>query len=100
MKHNYPKVTIIGAGNVGATTAYTLMLLGVAREIAIVDSNVQKASGESLDLNHGISFVNPTSIYQADYKDGCQNADVIVITAGAAQKEGETRRYSNQLFQK
>jgi len=76
------------------------MLLGVAREIAIVDSNVQKASGESLDLNHGISFVNPTSIYQADYKDGCQNADVIVITAGAAQKEGETRRYSNQLFQK
>ncbi|EKD45745.1 MAG: hypothetical protein ACD_69C00157G0002 [uncultured bacterium] len=67
------------------------MLLGVAREIAIVDSNVQKASGESLDLNHGISFVNPTSIYQADYKDGCQNADVIVITAGAAQKEGETR---------
>ncbi len=84
------KISIIGAGFVGATSAYALMMRGIASEIVIVDVNKDKAVGEALDLSHGVSFVNPVDIYSGDYTD-IKDSDIIIITAGAAQKPGETR---------
>lgn len=84
------KISIIGAGFVGATSAYALMMRGIASEIVIVDINKDKALGEALDLAHGVSFVNPVDIYSGDYTD-IKDSDIIIITAGAAQKPGETR---------
>ncbi len=84
------KVVVIGSGLVGATTAYTLMLGGLFSEIVIVDINKDKAEGDALDMAHGVSFVKPVDVYAGDYSD-CKNADIIIITAGVAQKEGETR---------
>lgn len=85
-----PKVTIIGAGNVGSTFAFALMISGAAREIIIVDRDDKKARGEVMDLTHGSSFTAPTYIDSRDYS-GCEGSDIIVITAGARQKPGQTR---------
>ena len=90
MKNSKPKVTIIGAGNVGSTFAFALMIRGIAREIVIVDRNAEKAKGECMDLNHGMSFTHPTEVYSAGY-EGCKESDIVVITAGAKQKPGQTR---------
>jgi len=85
-----PKIAIIGAGNVGSTFAFSLMISGLAREIVLVDINKLLAKGECMDLNHGISFAHPTKIYAAGF-EGCEDADIVVITAGANQKPGQTR---------
>lgn len=87
---NPNKIAVIGAGGVGATTAYALMVQGVGSEIVLIDVNKDKAEGEAMDLRHGASFVNPVDIYAGDYKD-LADAKLIIITAGAAQKPGETR---------
>lgn len=84
------KVSVIGAGFVGATTAYALMNSGVATEICIYDINMDKAMGEVMDLVHGTSFVKPVNIYAGDISE-TKDSDIVIITAGAAQKEGETR---------
>ena len=84
------KVSIIGAGFVGATTAYALMNSGVATEICISDINADKAMGEAMDLVHGTSFVKPVRIYAGDISE-TKDSDIVIITAGAAQKPGETR---------
>ncbi len=84
------KVAIIGTGFVGSTTAYTLMLSGLISEIVLIDRNTAKAEGEAMDLNHGMPFVRPVKIYTGDYS-GCAGADIVIITAGANQKPGETR---------
>lgn len=84
------KISIIGAGFVGATTAYALMNSGVATEICIFDINMDKAMGEVMDLVHGTSFVKPVSVYAGNI-DETKDSDIVIITAGAAQKEGETR---------
>lgn len=85
-----PKVSIVGAGNVGTTFAFSLMISGLAREIVLIDRNEKKAKGECMDLNHGLSFTRPAKIYSAGY-DGCSNSDLVVITAGVGQKPGQTR---------
>lgn len=85
-----PKIAIIGAGNVGSTFAFSLMISGLAREIVLIDKNESLAIGECMDLNHGLSFAHSTKIYAAGY-EGCENADIVVITAGANQKPDETR---------
>ncbi len=90
MKKTRSKVAIIGCGNVGSTFAFSLMISSIAREIVLVDRNERRAKGECMDLNHGASFVQPVNIYSAGY-EGCKNADVVVITAGAKQKVGQTR---------
>lgn len=90
MRLSKPKVSVIGAGNVGSTFAFALMLSGIARDIVIVDSNEKKAAGECMDLNHGMSLTHPATICSADYK-GCADSDIVVITAGAKQKPGQTR---------
>lgn len=84
------KVAIVGAGNVGSSFAFALMISGLSREIVLIDNNPARAAGESMDLNHGGSFGKPVQIYSGGYED-CSGADVIVITAGARQAPGETR---------
>lgn len=84
------KITIIGTGFVGATTAYTLMISGLVSELVLIDINDKKAEGEVMDLNHGMPFVRPVNIYKGDYSD-CNGSDIIIIAAGANQKPGETR---------
>jgi L-lactate dehydrogenase len=75
---------------VGTTLAYTLQITGVATEIILIDSNRELAEGQVMDMNHGLPFVPPVHIHAGEYPD-CKGADVIVITAGARQKPGETR---------
>lgn len=84
------KISVIGAGFVGSTTAYTLFISGLASEVVLVDINKEKAIGEALDMNHGASFVSPCKVIAGDYSD-IKGSDIVVITAGANQKPGETR---------
>ncbi|OGH85819.1 MAG: L-lactate dehydrogenase [Candidatus Magasanikbacteria bacterium RIFOXYB2_FULL_38_10] len=84
------RVVIVGAGFVGSTAAYTLMIQGIASEIVLVDVNKDKCLGEAMDLGHGLSFVKQSRIWAGDYSD-CKDADVVVITAGLGQKVGQTR---------
>jgi L-lactate dehydrogenase len=84
------KISIIGAGFVGSTTAYTIMLSGLASEIVLIDINKDKAEGDVMDMNHGISFVSPVKISSGGY-ELVENSSVIIITAGVNQKPGETR---------
>ena len=84
------KISIIGAGFVGSTTAYTIMQAGLASEIVLIDINKDKAEGDVMDMNHGISFVSPVKIMSGGY-ELIKNSAVIIITAGVNQKPGETR---------
>ena len=97
------KVVVIGAGAVGSTTAYTLLLGGLFSEIVLIDINKDKAEGDALDMAHGVSLVKPVAVYSGDYKD-CKNADIVVITAGAPQKGAQTRldllKDNVEIFQK
>ncbi|MDT8070693.1 MAG: L-lactate dehydrogenase [Terriglobia bacterium] len=87
---NPVRVVIIGAGNVGATFAYALLFRGLAAEIVLIDANRARAEGESMDLNHAEPFTYPTRVWAGDYDD-CAGAAIVVITAGAGQRPGETR---------
>jgi L-lactate dehydrogenase len=80
----------VGAGRVGSTFAYALMLSGLASEIVLVDANRARAEGEAMDLNHSLPFSYATRIWAGDYAD-CAEAAVTVIAGGAAQRPGETR---------
>ena len=84
------KVAIIGAGMVGSSFAYALLISGLVSEIVIIDRNRERLAGEVMDLNHGMPFIRPAIVRAGDYED-LEGADLVVITAGAAQKEGETR---------
>ncbi len=84
------KISIIGAGNVGATFAYALLLSGLSSEIVLIDQNISKAEGEAMDLNHAVPLAHPTRIRSGTFKD-CAGSAVTVVTAGSAQKPGETR---------
>jgi L-lactate dehydrogenase len=84
------RVAIVGAGAVGATLAYALMMRGLADEIVLVDVNRAKAEGEAMDLRHGLPFVRPVDLHVGDYAD-CAGADIVVFTAGAPSRPGETR---------
>jgi L-lactate dehydrogenase len=66
------------------------MIHGTVSEIVLIDVDKKRAEGEAMDLNHGVSFVQPVRIWAGDYQD-CQDADIVVITAGLAQKPGESR---------
>ena len=86
-----PKVAVIGAGSVGATVAYACLLRGVGKEIVLYDVDKAKVEAEVLDLNHGLQFVPMATVEGSDDLEVCCDADVIVITAGAKQKPGQTR---------
>ncbi len=84
------KVTIIGAGSVGSTIAYTMAVNGIASEIVMVDINVEKALGEALDIRQGTPFCPPVNIYAGSYEDA-KHSDIVILTSGMARKPGMTR---------
>lgn len=85
-----PKVAIVGTGQVGSTFGFALMVSGLATSIVLIDQDTERAEGHVMDLNHGLSFVQPSRIYVGDYSD-CKDADIVAVCAGAGQKPGETR---------
>ena len=84
------KVTIIGAGNVGATIAYTMVTRGLSSEICLIDINGEKAKGEAMDIAQGTPYCSPVKIYAGDYPDAV-NSDIVIITSGIARKPGQSR---------
>lgn len=85
------KVAIVGAGAVGSTMAYSMLIQGVAREVVLYDMNADKVRAEALDLAHGVQFAPMASVSGSDDIEICRDADVVVITAGAKQKPGQSR---------
>ena len=84
------KITIIGAGSVGATIAYTLSNEDIASEIVLIDINKEKVEGEVMDIAQGTCFRDPISIIAGDYEDA-KDSDIVIITSGIARKPGQTR---------
>ncbi|MBR2213693.1 MAG: L-lactate dehydrogenase [Eubacterium sp.] len=89
-KVNNRKVAIVGCGFVGSASAFALLESGLFSEIVLIDANQEKAEGEALDIAHGAPFARPTKIYAGEYKD-IADASIVIVTAGAGQKPGETR---------
>lgn len=87
---NHQKVVLVGDGAVGSAYAYSMMNQGIAEEFVIVDVVKERTEGDALDLEDAQVFTSPKNVYSGDYSD-CKDADVVVITAGAPQKPGETR---------
>ena len=88
----HKKVILVGDGAVGSSYAFALVNQGIAQELGIIEipQLFEKAVGDALDLSHALPFTSPKKIYAAKYED-CADADLVVITAGAPQKPGETR---------
>ncbi|WP_086349987.1 L-lactate dehydrogenase [Candidatus Enterococcus clewellii] len=84
------KIIVIGNGDVGSSYSFALMAQGLGSDVGIIDLDANKVAGDVQDLTHGLAYVGPKNIYSADYSD-CFKADLVVITAGAAQKDNETR---------
>ena len=84
------KVTIIGAGSVGATTAFAVLARGAASEVVLIDINTDKALGEALDIKQATPFIDNCDIYAGSYADAV-GSDVVVITSGIGRKPGQTR---------
>ena len=90
MSINFRKVAVVGCGFVGSSSAFALMQSGLFSEMVLLDVNHAKAEGEAMDIGHGTSISSPMNIYAGDYSD-IKDAAIIIVTAGAAQKPGETR---------
>ena len=84
------KITIIGAGSVGATIAYKLSGEDIASQIVLIDINKEKVEGEVMDIKQGTCFRNPVSIIAGEYADA-KDSDIVIITSGIARKPGQTR---------
>ena len=84
------KITIIGAGSVGSTIAYTLAHDEIASEIVLIDINKEKVEGEVMDIEQGTCFRSPVSLTAGDYADA-KDSDIVIITSGIARKPGQTR---------
>ena len=87
---NDRKVAIIGCGFVGSSSAFALMQSGLFSEMVLIDADVNRAEGEALDISHGLPFAKPMKIYAGGYED-IADAAIVIVTAGAGQKPGETR---------
>jgi len=86
------KVVIIGAGNVGSTTAYTIINQGLCEEVVLIDVNKEKAEGEALDMKHSVYFMNRNiKVKSGEYSD-CGDADVVIITASAPMPQDSNDR--------
>lgn len=90
VKINSRKVAIVGCGFVGSASAFAIMESGIFSEMVLIDADKNKAEGEALDISHGLPFAKPMQIYAGDYED-ISDASIIIVTAGAGQKPGETR---------
>ncbi|HDQ40211.1 MAG TPA: L-lactate dehydrogenase [Desulfonatronum sp.] len=88
--YRHRKVAVIGTGLVGMSYAYALTIKGLVREIGLINRTAAKAEGEAMDLSHGLPFTKPMDIRAGGY-EMCRDAQIVVITAGASQQEGETR---------
>lgn len=84
------KITILGAGNVGATVAYTFAVAGTCSDIVLIDINKEKAKGEAMDIRQGVSFSHNVEVFDGTY-DAAAGSDIIVVTLGLARKPGQTR---------
>ena len=84
------KVTVIGAGNVGATIAYTLAVEGFVNDVLLIDIRAEKAAGEAMDIAQGAPFYSGTRVYSGDYADAV-DSDMVIITSGMGRKPGQTR---------
>lgn len=84
------KITVIGAGSVGATIAYTLSQESFASEIVIIDINKEKVDGEAMDIVQGTAFRDPIDVISGDYADA-KDSDIVIITSGVPRKPGQTR---------
>ena len=87
---NSRKAAVIGCGFVGSASAFALMQSGLFSEMVLIDANRDKAEGEALDISHGLPFAQPMRIYAGDYDD-IGDAAIVILSAGANQKQGETR---------
>ncbi len=87
---NSRKAAVVGCGFVGSASAFALMESGLFSELVLIDAAEGKAEGEALDISHGLPFAKPMQIYAGGYED-ISDASVIIVTAGAGQKPGETR---------
>ena len=87
---NSKKAVMIGCGFVGSASVFALMQSGLFTEIVLIDADKGKAEGEAMDISHGIPFARPMKIYAGDYDD-VADAAIVIISAGAGQKPGETR---------
>lgn len=90
MKDNR-KVVLIGTGMVGMSMAYSLMNTGGIDELVLIDIDEEKAKGEAMDLNHGLPYSLKKMKIKAGHYQDCQDSDIVVVCAGANQKEGQTR---------
>lgn len=88
LKHS--KIVIVGAGNVGESVAFSLMLKEVASELVMIDVDAERAEGSAFDMEDATAFYSETTVRTGSYEE-CQNADIIIITAGIARKPGQTR---------
>lgn len=84
------KVTIIGAGSVGASVAYTLVATGSVAEIVMIDVNVEKAKGEAMDILQATPYLSPAKIYCGTYEDAV-GSDIVIVTSGVGRKPGQSR---------
>lgn len=84
------KITVVGAGSVGSTISYSLVVMGIASEIVMIDINDEKAQGEAMDIKQGVPFSHPASIYAGKYADAV-DSDIVIITSGVARKPGQSR---------
>ena len=85
------KVVLVGTGMVGMSTAYSMLNQGGVEELILIDINKEKTKGEEMDLSHGLPYApQKITIRAGDYAE-CKNADIVVITAGLAQKPGQSR---------
>ncbi len=84
------RIAVIGGGHVGATSAYSLITRGVAREVVLVDCNREVAEGEAIDLQHAAALTRPVRVWAGDYRDAA-DASIAVIAAGVGSQPGETR---------
>lgn len=91
MKARTTKLAIVGAGAVGSTMAYAALMRGAARTVALYDVNAAKVEAEVLDLRHGLEYMPQATVEGSDDIAVCTDADVVVITAGAKQRPGQTR---------
>lgn len=91
MNNKVNRVVLVGTGFVGSSYAFALLNQGITEELVLVDVNNEKAEGEAIDMSHGLPFApSKTRVWSGSYAD-CKQADIVVLTAGANQKPGETR---------
>jgi L-lactate dehydrogenase len=89
-KNSGTKVAIVGAGFVGTTFAYSLLIRSLVSEVVLIDTDRERAEGEAMDLSHGLPFLEPMDVRAGAYSD-CADSDIVVVTAGGARKSGQSR---------